>query len=112
MRSSDSLKHPFLRNKKMMFIKKDKEGVASVVGTIMALLIFLTFLTIFTTQFVPLTVKENERSHMSTVMSEFGSLKGSIDNMIVYTSLTNSPSFPAFQNVDLGAEGIPAFASP
>jgi hypothetical protein len=93
------------------FIKKDKEGVASVVGTIMALLIFLTILTIFVNTWMPVILKENERNHMDEVMNEFGTMKGGVDNMIVYTSLTGYSSSTIYQSIDLGAEGIPAFAS-
>ncbi|MCE5295921.1 MAG: hypothetical protein LLG16_02305, partial [Euryarchaeota archaeon] len=45
-------------------------------------------------------------------MNEFGTMKGGIDNMIIYTSLTGYPSSSVYQSIDLGAEGIPAFASP
>jgi len=92
-------------------IKRDKEGVASVVGTIMALLIFLTILTIFVNTWMPVTLKENERSHMDEVMNEMGSIKSSTDNMIIYSTLSGYSSTTVYQSIDLGAAGIPAFAS-
>ncbi|QLH74936.1 MAG: hypothetical protein HPY73_05435 [Methanomassiliicoccales archaeon] len=109
-RGSDRLRSTY--PSKSRFIRKDKEGVASVVGTIMALLIFLTLLTLFVNTWMPVTLKEHERTHMDSVMNEFGYMKGSLDNMVIYTRLSGQPSLPVYQSIDLGSEGIPAFASP
>lgn len=101
----------FCASKRSRFFKKDKEGVASVVGTIMALLVFLTFLSVLVNTWVPVAMKENERDHMNQVMNQFGNLKSSVDNMMIFSSVTGKPSMTTYQTVDLGAMGIPAFAS-
>jgi hypothetical protein len=92
--------------------KKDQVGVAAVIGTIMALLVFLTFLTVLVTTWIPVTMKDNERNHMNEVMSQFSDMKSGVDNMMVYTSISGKPSLPTYQAVTLGAPGVPAFASP
>jgi hypothetical protein len=92
--------------------KKDQVGVAAVIGTIMALLVFLTFLTVLVTTWIPVTMKDNERNHMNEVISQFSDIKSGVDNMMVYTSISSKPSLPTYQSVTLGAPGVPAFASP
>lgn len=90
----------------------NEEGVAATVGTIMALLVFLTFFGIFTNQFVPVWMSDNESSHMSTVIQQFTTLKSSVDIAIV--NYANSLVAPAaiFVPVTLSASGIPIFAAP
>jgi hypothetical protein len=92
--------------------KKDQVGVAAVIGTIMALLVFLTFLTVLVTTWIPVTMKDNERNHMNEVVSQFSDMKSGVDNMMVYTTISGKPSLPTYQAVTLGAPGVPAFASP
>src|SRR5512137_1179812 len=88
------------------------EGVAATVGTIMALLVFLTFMGIFTNQFVPVWMSDNESTHMSTVIEQFINLKSSID-----VSISNNPNSliapsPIFVPITLSTGGIPVFAGP
>jgi len=88
------------------------EGVAATVGTIMALLVFLTFMGIFTNQFVPVWMSDNESTHMSTVIEQFINLKSSID-----ISISNNPNSliapsPIFVPITLSTGGIPVFAGP
>jgi hypothetical protein len=94
------------------FLKRDKEGVASTVGTIMALLVFLTFLTLFTNSYVPVWMIDNERTHMNTVMDQFGELKGKVDNLVVNAEITGTSNLNMYAPVTLGAAGIPVFAAP
>lgn len=87
-------------------------GVAATVGTIMALLVFLAFMGIFTNQFVPVWMSDNESNHMSTVIEQFINLKSSID-----ISISNNPNSliapsPIFVPITLSAPGIPIFAGP
>lgn len=108
---------------KRKFLKKDREGVASVVGTIMALLVFLTFMSLFIGTYVPIWMKDNERSHMSQVMGQFGDLKGKVDNLIAYTAtvqmyqsivvgnVISTHTTTMYQSFELGAPGVPIFAS-
>ncbi len=77
----------------------------------MALLVFLTFLALFTNSYVPIWMLDNERTHMNTVSNQFGDLKGKVDNMVVMASTTGTTSLNMYAPITLGANGIPIFAS-
>jgi hypothetical protein len=97
------------------FLKRDRDerGVASTVGTIMALLVFLTFLTLFTNSYIPVWMLDNERNHMNTVMNQFGEMKGKVDVLSLNAASSNGmTNIILYQTIDLGADGIPVFASP
>lgn len=97
---------------KRRFIKMDRDGVASTVGTIMALLVFLTFMGLFTNTYIPLWMLDNERNHMNEVMNEFGEFKSKIDNLIISALISGSSEILVYTPITLGAEGVPIFASP
>src|SRR4030067_2659533 len=59
------------------------EGVASTVGTIMALLVFLTFLSHITNQYVPVWMKDSEAGHMGEVHGQIGKNKRDIYHTIL-----------------------------
>ena len=90
----------------------DDEGVAATVGTILSLMVFLTFLGMFTNQYVPVWMKENENNHMNTVIGQLSSLKAGVDMQILTTQSSNLASAPLYTPVQLEAAGIPVFASP
>lgn len=92
-------------------IRRDEEGVASVIGTIMALLIFLTFMSMFVNTYIPIWMKENERLHMNEVQTQMGEVKGKIDNLIVNAQVTGTSMVNTYEPITLGADGIPLFAS-
>ena len=92
--------------------KWDDEGVASTVGTIMALMVFLAFLSMFTSQYVPVWMEENEASHMSEAYGQFAALKQAIDMQILAGTIQGTSPIEMFSPVKLGAEGIPMFAAP
>lgn len=89
----------------------DDEGVAATVGTIMALLVFLTFFGMFTNQFVPVWMSDNESSHMAQATQQMTALKSQID--ITISNAANSLIAPApiFVPVTLSSDGIPVFAA-
>lgn len=89
----------------------EQGGVASTVGTIMALMIFLTFLSLFTNQYVPIWMEDNEASHMHSVEAQFGELKQSIDIQIMGAMLDDY-ELSLYTPVTLGAQGVPMFAAP
>ena len=89
----------------------DDEGVASTVGTIMALMIFLTFLSLFTNQYVPIWMEDNEASHMHAVEAQFCELKQSIDIQIL-AGLFGEYGVSLYTPITLGAQGVPMFSSP
>jgi hypothetical protein len=86
--------------------------VASTIGTIMALLVFLTIISMFTNTYIPIWMKENEKDHMEEVLGQFGDLKGKVDTLIVNAQVTKRPTINMFQPVKLGSESIPVFTSP
>src|SRR3989440_1427828 len=97
-------------------IRGDERGVASTVGTIMALLVFLTFLSLIVNQYVPVWMKDSEASHMNGALGQFGGIKGAIDLQILaaqaakisgthYIPVTSSSA------VSLGVDGVPIFAA-
>jgi hypothetical protein len=94
------------------FLRRDREGVASTIGTMMALLIFLTLFTMFTNSYLPLWMKDNERQHMTNVMDQMGTLKGKIEIQENLVLISGQTSLPMYQTVQLGASGVPVFVSP
>src|SRR5207247_9334959 len=59
--------------------RSDERAVASTIGTVMALLVFLTFLSVIVNQYVPIWMKDSEASHMNTALGQFGGFKGEVD---------------------------------
>jgi len=97
-------------------IRSDDEGVASTVGTIMALLVFLTFLSLIVNQYVPVWMKDSEASHMNGVLGQFGGLKGSIDLQILASQAAQFAGahyipVTAASAITLGVDGVPIFAA-
>ena len=81
-------------------------------GTIMTILVFLTFMGVFTSQVVPAWMSDNESAHMSQAIQQIVSLKSSIDGLIVdYANRLLAPN-PVMVPVTLSASGIPVFAAP
>lgn len=106
-----------MRLPKPRALRRDRRGVASTVGTIMALLVILTFFTLFINQYVPAWSKEAEAAHMNTALGGFGSLKGAVDTQILSAqAAVNSGSTyiptETFTPIQLGTETIPVFSNP
>jgi len=85
-----------------------EEGIASVIGTIFALMIFTALLGMFMTQVVPVTMKENEAQHDQQVLSQLSTLRSVVDIL----TMTKDTNYTAYVPIKLGADGIPFFASP
>jgi len=83
-----------------------EEGVATTVGTIMALLIFLSILSLITQQYVPVWMEDNEAYHMDEVKGQFADLKSGIDSMVI----NERTDYPLYSSVNLGTAGVPLFA--
>ena len=77
----------------------------------MALLIFLTFMSLFVNTYIPIWMKENERLHMNEVQNQMGEVKGKVDNLIVNAQITGTSMVNTYEPITLGADGIPLFAS-
>ncbi len=98
-------------------LRRDERGVASTVGTIMALLVFLTFLSLIVNQYVPVWMKDSEASHMNSVVGQFADVKGAVDFQVLGALLAHNagaifiPSTTS-TSVTLGVDGVPIFSSP
>jgi hypothetical protein len=98
-------------------LRRDEHGVASTVGTIMALLVFLTFLSLIVNQYVPVWMKDSEASHMDSSVGQFGDLKSAIDFQVLGALMAQNagsifvPSTTS-TSVTLGVDGVPIFSSP
>ena len=102
--------------KRFRCIREDESGVASTVGTIMALLVFLTFISLIVNQYVPVWMKDSEASHMGGAFGQFGSFKGQIDLQMLAAQMARNVGvdyipIAAFTPVTLGVDGIPIFTS-
>jgi len=91
--------------------------VASTVGTIMALLVFLTFLSLITNQYVPVWMKDSEAGHMGEALGQLGQLKSGVDLQILAAQTAASVGkhyipVTTFSTVKLGVDGVPIFSSP
>ena len=98
-------------------LRKDEAGVASTVGTIMALLVFLTFLSLIVNQYVPVWMKDSESAHMSGALGQFGGLKGSLDLQVLAAQIAQDAGshyipVTASSPVTLGIDGVPIFSAP
>jgi hypothetical protein len=91
--------------KSLISLRKSKDGQASAVGTMLAVVVVLTLLSVVTLYYVPEWMKEKEANHMSTVLGEFGDLKKNIDSQII----NGDTSVEASSLFVLGTEGIPIF---
>src|SRR3989449_9199536 len=97
--------------------RSDERAVASTVGTIMALLVFLTFLSVIVNQYVPIWMKDSEASHMNLALGQFGGIKGDIDlQMLAAQASADAGTFhipvTTATAVNLGVDGVPIFSSP
>lgn len=89
-------------------LRRNESAIASVVGTIMSLMVFMAFLSLFTTQYVPVWMAENEAQHTDTVLSELGTLRQNMDILI----LSNNRETSTYSTLTLGSKGVPVFAAP
>lgn len=92
----------------MRRIRRKEEGIASTVGTIFALMIFTSLLSMFMVQVVPVQIKENEAEHDMEVLSQLSQLRSVIDIL----TLTKNTNYTAYVPIKLGAPGVPVVASP
>jgi hypothetical protein len=96
---------------------RSEDAVASTVGTIMALLVFLTFLSLITNQYVPVWMKDSEAAHMSEALGQFGTFKSGLDLQILVAEASvrnGDPYVPVttFTSVKVGVDGVPIFTAP
>ncbi len=92
----------------MRKIRRKEEGIASTVGTIFALMIFTSLLSMFMIQVVPVQIKENEAEHDMQVLSQLSQLRSIVDIL----TITKNTNYTAYVPIKLGAPGVPVVASP
>jgi hypothetical protein len=78
------------------------------VGTLLALLVFLSIFGIFLTEYVPLWMTDNEESFSNSVASQFGAIKQTMDSLYV----SGKTSFAVANPVSMASNGVPVFAQP
>jgi hypothetical protein len=83
----------------------------------MALLVFLTFLSLITNQYVPVWMKDSEAGHMGEALGQIGKFKSDIDLQMLAAQTANLVGrhyipVTTFSSVKLGVDGVPIFASP
>jgi len=97
--------------------RSDERAVASTIGTVMALLVFLTFLSVIVNQYVPIWMRDSEASHLNTALGQFGGVKGDIDlQMLAAQASADAGTFhipvTTATAINLGVDGVPIFSSP
>jgi hypothetical protein len=98
-------------------LKWDDRGVASTVGTIMALMVVMTFMSMIVNQYVPVWMKDAESAHMNEVYGQFGTLKGNVDLQVLSCVIMQQHNEPCmkssgFSPIEIGIDGVPIFSSP
>ncbi len=87
---------------------QNEEAQASVIGTIMALMVVLAFLAVFTEQFVPAAMTDYESEHMDVAETQFSTLKQTIDNEI----LTSQTTLTFYSPITLSSRNVPVWTRP
>ncbi len=88
-------------------ISDSDDGVATTVGTIMALLVFLSLLSLITQQYIPIWMEDKEAYHVDHAMGQFTQIKSTVDTLV----MNQQEDYSMYNTVTLGAEGVPLFAS-
>ena len=86
----------------------DRRAVAAVIGTLLALLVFLSIFGIFLTQYLPLWMTDNESQFSITVSSQFAQMKHDVDLLVLDGQAGHSVVDP----ITMRSEGVPVFAQP
>ncbi len=87
---------------------KDKDAQGAVIGTIMALMVVISFLAFFTESYLPAAMYDMESEHMFEVLGQFASIRQDVDNLI----LMENTNTVLYSPVRMGSGNMPAFSSP
>jgi hypothetical protein len=88
-------------------LRGGRRAVVSVVGTLLALLVFFALFGIFVTQYVPVWMGDNEAAFSSGLQASLADLKSHID----FQTITGGPASLGTP-FTLASQGIPLFAAP
>ena len=88
-------------------LRASRRAVVSVVGTLLALLVFFALFGIFITQYLPLWMNDNESQFTAQAQAAYASLKSNIDLQLALGGppIYNTP-FP------MSSQGVPLLAQP
>ena len=92
---------------RMVTWRREEDAVASSIGTMLAILVILTLLTMVTTGWAPEWTKSKESEHMRVVESQFSNLKALFDQL----SLSDNTEALVSTPITLGSEGVPLFSA-
>jgi hypothetical protein len=95
-----------LRRKGVLFLRGDRRGQSAAVGTILAIMVILTLLTVVTTRWIPVWVEGREAEHAAHVDAQFQELKKTVDQQALITT----PGVAVGNPITLGQPGVPVFA--
>jgi len=87
--------------------RREDDAVAASMGTMLAILVMLAILTMFTTSWAPEWTKSKEAEHMRQVESQMSNLKALIDSLTLSGNTNAVVSSP----ITLGTSGVPLFSS-
>lgn len=87
--------------------RRDDEAVASSIGTMLAILVLLTILTMVTTSWAPEWTKDKESEHMRVVEAQFANMKALMDQLGLSDNTNTVVSTP----ITLGSDGVPLFST-
>lgn len=100
----------YARNRRLRYrrrLRRDSRAVVSVVGTLLALLVFFALFGVFLTQYVPLWMTDNESTFTANAQTSMAQLKSYID---LQAALGGPPVYATpFQ---MASDGIPLIAQP
>ena len=85
-----------------------EQAQTAVVGTILAIMVLLAFLGLFTGQYIPTAMSDMEAEHMKEVEQQIAALRQTIDNQI----LTRNMDMALYSPIRLGTDHVPAFSAP
>jgi len=89
-------------------LRGHRRAVTAVIGTLLALLVFLSIFGIFLTQYVPLWMTENELQLSITVANQMAQIKHDVDLL----ALEGLPGRSVSDPVTMQSQGVPVFAQP
>lgn len=82
--------------------------MAAVIGTLLALLVFMTLFGIFLTQFLPLWMLDNESAEANLVAGQVGNIKSCLDDL----ALKATPGYQCTSPISMQSGGVPIFGTP
>jgi UPF0716 family protein affecting phage T7 exclusion len=96
-----------LRYRRARRLRANDRGIVSVVGTLLALLVFFALFGIFLTQYLPLWMTENESAFTAQAQQSAAELKSNIDFQVA----ARSPPVLATPFI-MDSQGVPILAQP